>query len=248
MEVSTVAPALVARGVERAFGRVRALDGLDLEVRAGEVLGVVGPNGAGKTTFIRIVAGLLRPSAGTVDVLGLGAPGPRIAPHLGYMTQSPALYEDVTVEDNLVFFARLYGLTAGAARDRAAELLELMVLGDKRRSLVRDLSGGQRQRTNLACAMVHRPRLLMLDEPTVGVDPVLRRTLWDHFALMNREGATVLLTTHVMDEAGRCDRVAMIARGRTIAVGTPDELRRETGAETLEGAYLVFDEVGEAGR
>lgn len=233
------ASAVSARGLVRTFGRVRALDGLDLSVAPGEILGLVGPNGAGKTTFIRIVAGLLRPTAGEVRVLD-EHPGVHVAPNIGYMTQSPALYEDLPVRDNIVFFARLFGLSKRTARARADELIELVALRDKARTPVRDLSGGMRQRTNLACAMVHRPRVLLLDEPTVGVDPELRVGLWRRFAEMNEGGSTILITTHVMEEAARCRRVVMIADGRTIASGTPAELLRATGAETLEGAYLAF--------
>lgn len=232
-------PAIEARSLVRTFGALRALDGLDLEVRPGELLGLVGPNGAGKTTFIRVLAGLLRPNEGEVRVLGQ-RPGRIVAPAVGYMTQSPALYEDLTVRDNLVFFGRLFGLSSAQARDRATELAALVDLGGKERVPVRALSGGMRQRTNLACAMVHRPRLLLLDEPTVGVDPVLRVRLWAHFADLNRSGTTILVTTHVMDEAERCARIAFVSEGRTIATGTPGELRERSGTRTLEQAFLSF--------
>jgi ABC-2 type transport system ATP-binding protein len=232
--------AVEAHGVVQTFGHVRALDGLDLAVKRGEILGLVGPNGAGKTTFIRLIAGLLRPTAGEIVVLG-GKPGARgVVERTGYMTQSAALYEDLTVRENLVFFGRLYGLTRTRANANAGRLEELMSLQEKRSALVRELSGGLRQRTNLACAMIHEPELLLLDEPTVGVDPVLRRSLWEHFAELNSRGTTILVTTHVMEEAERCDRVAMIASGRTMAAGTSEELRRRTNAATLEDAYLVF--------
>jgi ABC-2 type transport system ATP-binding protein len=233
------APAIRARGLVRTFGSVRALDGLDLEVPAGTILGLLGPNGSGKTTFIRVLAGLLRPNAGEVLVLGR-RPGLQTAPYVGYMTQAPALYDDLPVRDNLVFFGRLFGLATAEARRRADELMELVSLSQKAHTPVHDLSGGMRQRTNLACAMIHRPRLLLLDEPTVGVDPVLRVGLWDHFRSLNAQGSTVLLTTHVMDEADRCDAVALIDAGRTIAEGTPAELRERTGASTIEDAYLWF--------
>ncbi len=237
--------AIRASGLVRTFGRLRALDGLDLSVRAGEIVGLVGPNGAGKTTFIRVVAGLLRPTEGEVRVLGR-RPGPGVAPEIGYMTQSAALYEDLPVRDNLVFFGRLFGLAKREAKARALQLMDLVSLRERERSPVRVLSGGMRQRANLACAMVHRPRLLLLDEPTVGIDPVLRLALWDHFRELNVGGTTILITTHVMDEAERCQRVAMISAGRAIAVGPPAELRREAGAETLEEAFLAFRESREA--
>jgi ABC-2 type transport system ATP-binding protein len=161
---------------------------------------------------------------------------------IGYMTQSAALYEDLTLRDNLIFFGRLYGMRARDARRRATELAELTTLGAKLSTQVRDLSGGQRQLANLSCAMVHQPKLLLLDEPTVGVDPVLRRSLWRHFGELNAEGTTMLVTTHVMEEAEHCHRVAMISAGRAIALGTPEELRRTAGAATLEEAYLAFSD------
>jgi ABC-2 type transport system ATP-binding protein len=232
-------PAIFALGLVRMFGAVRALDGLDLEVPAGTILGLLGPNGSGKTTFIRVLAGLLRPTAGDVLVLGRH-PGLETAPHIGYMTQAPALYDDLPVRDNLVFFGRLFGLSTREAKARADELIALVSLTEKARTPVRDLSGGMRQRTNLACAMIHRPRLLLLDEPTVGVDPESRIGLWDHFRSLKAAGSTVLLTTHVMEEADRCDAVALIDAGRTIAGGTPVELRERAGASTIEDAYLWF--------
>ncbi|MGZ4155214.1 MAG: ABC transporter ATP-binding protein [Actinomycetota bacterium] len=231
--------AIVAQDVVRSFGRLRALDGLDLEVRSGEMLGLVGPNGAGKTTFIRVVAGLLSPSAGTVRVFG-ERPGRSVAGRLGYMTQSPALYEDLTIVENLDFFGRVYGLSRRSARARGGELLELLRLSDKAETPVRALSGGQRQLANLAAAMIHTPRLLLLDEPTVGIDPVLRVALWEHFRRLQASGTTLLVTTHVLDEAERCDRVAFIASGRTIAVDVPAALRERAGATTLEAAFLTL--------
>lgn len=230
-------PAIQAQGLVKLFGDLHALDGFDLEVHTGEILGLIGPNGAGKTTFIRVVAGLTAPSAGTVRVLGSG-PGRRVAPDIGYMTQSAALYEELSVRENLLFFGKVYGLTARAARDRSEQLLELLRLTQKVDRPVHELSGGQRQLANLACSMVHSPRLLLLDEPTVGIDPELRRRLWTEFSELRDEGATMLVTTHVMDEADRCDRVAFIADGRVLDVGTAEDLRSRAGAPSLEEAFL----------
>jgi len=238
-EAMSAAPAIEARALVRAFGRLHALDGMDLEVRTGEILGLVGPNGAGKTTFIRSVAGLLRPTAGELRVLGQH-PGREVAQDIGYMTQSAALYEDLPVRDNLGFFGRLFGLSGEQVDERSAAVLEVVELSDKERELVRNLSGGMRQLTNLACAMIHGPRLLLLDEPTVGIDPVLRLRLWEHFRDLNAAGTTILVTTHVMEEAERCHRVAMMAAGRTIAVDTPAEILRLAGVDSIEEAYLVL--------
>jgi len=232
--------AVRAAGLVRTFGKVRALDGLDLTVRRGEILGLLGPNGSGKSTFIRVIAGLLRPTAGTVMVLERRIPDRGISARIGYMTQSAALYEDLTPRENLIFFGRLYGLTRGEAAGRAADLIARVDLTEKADAPVHQLSGGMRQRSNLACALIHRPELLLLDEPTVGIDPRNRRSLWDYFKDLNAAGATLLVSTHIMDDAERCHRVAMIEQGRIIAAGTPAELRRASGAATMEDAYLAF--------
>ena len=247
MAAMEVERGIVAEDLVCTFGHVRALDGLDLEVRVGEVLGLVGPNGAGKTTFIRAVAGLVPPAGGRLTVLG-HPPGRRVADRLGYMTQAPALYEDLTVVENIEFFGRIYGLTRSGTQERADELFELLRLTDKTDTPVRSLSGGQRQLTNLAAAMIHGPQILLLDEPTVGIDPELRRTLWRHFRSLNAGGTTILVTTHVMDEAEHCDRVALIASGRAIATGSVGELRERSGARTLEDAYLTLRDDAERRR
>jgi len=235
-----MADAIRVASVVRTFGAVRALDGLDLAVRAGEILGLLGPNGSGKSTLIRVIVGLLRPSSGTVVVLDERMPSRRVAARIGYMTQSAALYEDLTARENLIFFGRLYGLSRSEAKRRAAELIDRVSLSEKADVPVNRLSGGMRQRTNLACALIHRPELLLLDEPTVGIDPKARRGLWDYFYRLHGEGATIVVSTHIMDEVERCHRVAMIEQGRIIALGTPEELRRAVGASTIEDAYLAF--------
>ncbi|HCJ09860.1 MAG TPA: ABC transporter ATP-binding protein [Clostridiales bacterium] len=230
---------VAAEGLFKSFGRTRALDGLSLTVRRGEKYGLVGPNGSGKTTLIRTVVGLIVPDSGTVRVFGERVPSAGVSKRVGYMTQAAALYEDLTVRENLRFFARLFGTGTGRRLSaRVEETLELVDLADRGDSPVRTLSGGMRQRASLAAALIHEPELLLLDEPTVGVDPELRRALWDHFDRLNAQGRTFIISTHIMDEAERCDRVGFLRAGRLIAEGAPCSLRERAGSATLEEAYL----------
>jgi ABC-2 type transport system ATP-binding protein len=237
--------AIHASDLAHAFGPVRALAGFTLDVRHGEVLGLIGPNGAGKSTFIRAVAGLVGPDAGEIVVLG-ERPGRAVADRVGYMTQSAALYDDLSIRENLAFFGRVYGMSNADTHSRTDELLGMLHLTEKTDRPVHELSGGQRQLANLACAMVHRPTLLLLDEPTVGIDPELRRDLWLRFAELRDTGATILVTTHVMDEADRCDRIAFVADGRVLDVGTADELRTRNASDSIEAAFLRLRDGGGA--
>lgn len=230
-------PAMEVKNLVKSFGHVRAVDGLSLAVRPGEIYGLLGPNGSGKTTLIRLITGLLKPAAGIVTVLGQRMPDKRALAAVGYMTQAGALYEDLTVRENITFFARMCG---GVTRDRVGEMLALVELQDRAGSLVRQLSGGMKQRVSLACALVHRPRLLLLDEPTVGVDPQLRVSFWEYFQRLAGEGAALLVSSHVMDEAARCHRLGLIRQGRLLAEGTPPELLEQAGAASLEEAFLKF--------
>jgi ABC-2 type transport system ATP-binding protein len=228
--------AVVARGVRKRFGTLDALDGLDLEIRAGEIYGLLGPNGSGKTTFIRCMAGLVRPDAGDITVLGRTPREVVSAGRVGYMTQAAALYGDLSVDENLEFFARLEGVEDADAR--IEQVLGTVELLDRRRSIVSTLSGGMRQRVSLAAALLHQPDLLLLDEPTVGVDPVLRVEFWRHFRDLAAKGTTILVSSHVMDEASRCDRLGLIRAGRVLAQGSATELVARAGAPDLESAFL----------
>jgi ABC-2 type transport system ATP-binding protein len=237
-ETSTVA----VDGLAKAFGPIRALDGVSLSVGAGEIYGLLGPNGAGKTTLIRSLVGLIGADSGSVTVLGHRLPDRAALAEIGYMPQSPALYGDLTVEENARFFATIHGLRGKPAALRVAEALELVALAGRRHSVVATLSGGMRQRLSLACALVHGPRLLLLDEPTVGVDPQLRAELWQRFGEMSAQGTTIIVSSHVMDEAERCGRLGLIRFGRMLAEGTAEELRRRAGVERLEDAFLALSE------
>jgi len=230
--------AIHATGVRKQFGQLDALDGLDLQVRSGEIYGLLGPNGSGKTTLIRCLAGLIRPDAGSMTVLGQAPRDAVAAGRVGYMTQAAALYGDLSVDENLEFFARLEGVEDGDEKIEAA--LRTVDLLSRRRSIVSTLSGGMRQRISLAAALLHQPDLLLLDEPTVGVDPVLRQEFWAHFRTLAGKGTTILVSSHVMDEASRCDRLGLIRAGRVLAEGTATELTSRAGTRDLESAFLAL--------
>ncbi len=233
-------PAVEAHEVRKRFGLVEALRGLTVTVRTGEIYGLLGPNGSGKTTFIRAVAGLVRPEGGTLSVLGQAPRDAVGTGHIGYMTQAAALYVELSVDENLRFFAALLGLHD--VDRRIEEVLRTVDLLDRRRSVVATLSGGMRQRLSLATALLHEPRLLLLDEPTVGVDPALRRGFWDHFRGLAQRGVTILVSSHVMDEAARCDRLGLIRDGRVLAEGSASELVARAGTTDLESAFLALSE------
>ena len=219
--------------VTKEFGDIKALDGVTLRVRRGEIYGLLGPNGAGKTTLIRVIVGLIAPKSGTVTVLGSKLPNLDVLRKVGYMTQQAALYPGLSVEENVRFFAAINGVENGVK-----DALEFVDLYARRGSVVSTLSGGMRQRCSLACALVHRPQLLLLDEPTVGVDPQLRVELWEQFRRMAADGTTIIVSSHVMDEAERCQRLGLIQYGRLLAEGSPSEVRAQAGTQNLEEAFL----------
>jgi ABC-2 type transport system ATP-binding protein len=232
--------AVEAENVRKRFGAVEALAGLSLSIYEGEIYGLLGPNGSGKTTLIRCLAGLLRTDGGRLAVFGVA---PRVAVsagRVGYMTQVPALYTELTVDENLRFFAALHGVRE--VERRVEESLRTVDLLDRRRSVVGTLSGGMRTRVSLASTLLHDPRLLLLDEPTVGVDPVLRRDFWAHFRGLAAKGITILVSSHVMDEASRCDRLGLIRAGAVMAEGSAGALISRAGAHDLEGAFLTLAE------
>jgi ABC-2 type transport system ATP-binding protein len=215
-------------------GRRRVLHGIDCAVPGGSVTGLLGPSGSGKTTLIRAVVGVQIVRAGTVTVLGRPAGSAELRREVGYVTQAPSIYDDLSVRENARYFASLYGLGAAHADAAIADVGLTSAHGQ----LVGNLSGGQRSRASLACAMIGTPRLLVLDEPTVGQDPVLRADLWAKFHAMAAAGTTLLVSSHVMDEAGRCDRLLLIREGRLVGDDTPDAIRALAGTDDLEEAFL----------
>jgi ABC-2 type transport system ATP-binding protein len=224
--------------LERRFGDLVAVRDVSLTVRRGEIFGVLGPNGAGKSTTIRMLCGILDPTGGRGTVVGydIQKEPEQIKERIGYMTQRFSLYEDLTVQENLEFYAGIYSLASGQRRRRIAQVLERSGLGARREQLAGTLSGGWKQRVALASSTIHEPPLLFLDEPTAGVDPLSRREFWEQINQLAASGTTVVVTTHYMDEAERCHRLAFIFRGRLLGVGTPGEMvaARRLGVVELE--------------
>ena len=221
----------------RRGGRL-VLPGVSLEVRRGVVTGLLGPNGSGKTTLIRSIVGVQIVESGEVTVLGAPAGSPELRSVVGYVTQAPSVYGDLTVRENLQYFARILD----AAPERGDEAIHTVALGDHADQVVGTLSGGERSRVSLATALLGQPEVLVLDEPTVGLDPVLRRDLWNTFHELAAAGATLLVSTHVMDEAERTDDLVLLREGQIVATGSPDELRDRTQADDLEEAFLALAE------
>lgn len=236
--------AIETRDLAVRRGRTTVIDGLDLEVPRGAVVGLLGPSGSGKTTLMRAIVGVQIIAGGSVSVLGEPAGSAPLRHRVGYMTQQASIYEDLTVRANLRYFARVQGAPI-AEVDRVLERTDLTAQADQ---LARTLSGGQANRVSLAAAMLGSPDLLVLDEPTVGLDPVLRADLWGIFRRLAEDGTTLLVSSHVMDEATRCDRLLLMRAGAVIADTTPDELLRTTGAASAEEAFLDIIEEDSAGR
>jgi ABC-2 type transport system ATP-binding protein len=223
------------------YGKLRVINDISLQIPPGTSFGLLGPNGSGKTTLIRLLVGLLKPTGGSVRCLGR-APSAS-ARLIGYMPQLPALYSELSVEQNIDFFARIYGLRDKKKRaPRVAEVIKLVDLWPKRKVQAMKLSGGMKQRVSLACAIVHSPPLIFLDEPTVGLDPELRVHFWEYFNNLTQSGATLIVSSHTMDDAAHCQKLVFLREGRVIALGSPAELRAATGNReaTLEDAFLYF--------
>ena len=234
--------AVEARDLTFSYGSLQVLNGLSLSVREGEVFGVLGANGSGKTTLMRLMVGLLRHDGGTLAIHG-EPPSPRQAARVGYMPQLSALYQELSVRENVDFFARMYGMSDSGARARSVdEAIEMVDLKPRSSDTIANLSGGMRQRVSLAIALVHRPALLLLDEPTVGLDPDVRAAFWERFRRMADSGTTIMVSSHTMDDATHCDRLAFLRDGKVIALDTPSALRAATGRAdaSLEDAFIHF--------
>jgi ABC-2 type transport system ATP-binding protein len=233
-------PMVVVNQLVKQFGKLRAVDNLSMNIRAGETFGLIGPNGSGKTTLIRMLVGLILPTSGTIQIMKERIPSNKVAAQMGYMTQLSALYLDLTARENMQFFCNIYGLRGKEQKLRIMEMLERVELADRANDVVGKFSGGMRQRLSLACALVHHPTIALLDEPTVGVDPELRRSFWDYFAQLNSEGVTIIVSTHHLDEALRCERLGLMRNGVLLVQDSPQEVLRQSGQHDMEEAFLFY--------
>jgi ABC-2 type transport system ATP-binding protein len=232
--------AISCTNLTKRFGSITAVDDLSIRVPRGTLLGLLGPNGAGKTTLIRILLGLTRITEGMAEVLGESVPSKEILPRVGYMPQNLATYLDLTVEQNLSLFGHLQGMRGKPLSERIDESLKRVALAERKKDLVAHLSGGMQRRVSLAAAILSDPELLLLDEPTVGVDPELRAEFWEYFRQIAGRGQTVVMTTHYMEEASQCDKVAMMHEGRLLAFDTPSAIKARTKAATMDAAFLAL--------
>lgn len=223
-----------------AFGAEQVLNDINLRVKKGEIFGLLGPSGAGKTTLVKLIVGILEADRGSIHVGEEKVPSFNVMKSMGYMAQADALYEELSAQENLHFFATLYGMKKEARKKAIASVLEVVDLTDHLHKLVRHFSGGMKKRLSLAISLLHHPQILILDEPTVGIDPVLRHANWQELIKLKEGGMTIVLTTHVMDEAEKCDRLAMLRDGHIIACDTPDNLKKSQGVASLEEAFLAF--------
>jgi ABC-2 type transport system ATP-binding protein len=232
--------AVVTRALRKEFGPRVAVEGLDLTINRGEVFGLLGPNGSGKTTTIRMLTGLMSPTTGSAEVVGYDTDkqSERVRERIGYMSQRYGLYDDLTVFENLRFYGTVYGLHGEARAARLDQHLKELGLAERRNQMAGTLSGGWKQRLALACATAHSPEMLFLDEPTAGVDPAARRDFWASIYDLAKAGTTILVTTHYMDEAERCQRIAFLSRGRLIALGTVDEISRQFQQPSIEDVFI----------
>lgn len=242
----TEAFAITTENLRKEFDGLVAVDDLNLRIKKGVLYGMIGPNGSGKTTTIKMLMGIQRPTKGTGSILGECIPVKDNIQKIGYMPQEMAVYYDLSIHENLELFAELYSVKKEDFQRREKDLLEMVDLVERKDDAVSELSGGMKHRVSLACTLVHEPEVLFLDEPTVGVDPELRAGFWKYFGKLKERGKTIIMTTHYMDEAVRCDVVGMMRAGRMIAEGTPDELLARTSTDNLEDAFLFYSREGKA--
>ncbi|WP_078410666.1 ABC transporter ATP-binding protein [Priestia abyssalis] len=226
--------------ISKAFGKQQVLKDISLDIHEGEIFGLLGPSGAGKTTLVKQLVGLDLPTSGENFLFQEKMPSLQLMERVGYMAQSDALYGELSAKENLQFFAALYGLKGKKQQQRMNDVMEVVQLTNHMNKLVSNYSGGMKRRLSLAISLLHEPDILILDEPTVGIDPVLRKSIWEAFYDLKKKGTTIIVTTHVMDEAEKCDRLGLMRDGRLIAIGAPKELKDKTNTSTIEDAFLIY--------
>lgn len=232
--------AIEVKHLNKSFDKKQILYDISLDVHKAKILGLLGPSGSGKTTLVKLMAGIDTPDSGEVYVLGQKVPNLKMLNKIGYMAQADALYGELTAEENLKFFASMYGLSKADQKKRIEEVMNIVNLYDSLKIQVKKYSGGMKRRLSLAIALLHEPPILVLDEPTVGIDPVLRISIWEELYALCESGSTIIVTTHVMDEAEKCHELGMLREGRMIALGTPEEILKASNSETIEEAFLFY--------
>lgn len=225
-------------------GNIKAVDGLNLSILKGEIYAFIGANGSGKTTTIKMLTGILDPTSGSINVFGLSVPKNRkvISRYIGIAPQDYSIYNDLTVMENVKFFANVYGMSKHKFEGKIEQLIHILQLEDKKDALVSNLSGGMKRRVSIACALIHSPRLVFFDEATVGIDPILRKFFWEYFNKLKKEGLTLVITSHVMDEAERADRIGLIRAGKLIDEGKPKELKEKHNVDTIEEVFIKLSD------
>jgi len=235
---------IVLDSIHKYFGNKQVLNNISLSIPSGSIYGLLGPSGCGKTTTVKIMAGILSATSGETWVLGQRMPDLSVMNHIGYLAQSDALYSSLSGTENLTFFGNIFGLSGADLKKRIKEVLELVNLGDDLSKPVFAYSGGMKRRLSLAVTLLHRPEILILDEPTVGIDPLLRESIWNELYMLAKNKITILVTTHVMDEAEKCMNLSMMREGQILATGTPAEIVQKTGLSTLEEAFIFYSKGG----
>ncbi len=237
-------PLVKIENLTKKFGKITAVDSINIEIPKGKIFGLLGPNGAGKSTTIRMICGVLRPSSGKGTAFGydIVKDSEKIKLNIGYMSQKFGLYEDLTVYENLKFYTEIYNVKKSQVEQRIDQIVKMAGLEGRKNQITKTLSGGWKQRLALGCTLIHRPQLLILDEPTAGVDPVSRRVFWEIIYRLSRQGISILVTTHYMDEAESCDEVAFMFQGKVIGQGTPEKIIEEQGVKNLEDVFIKYEE------
>ncbi|HHT7239309.1 ABC transporter ATP-binding protein [Bacillus cereus] len=230
---------IILRDVSKKFGKKEVLYNLSLQIEKAEIFGVVGPSGSGKTTLIQMIAGINESTTGDVIVFNTIMPNLNEMKRIGYMAQADALYEELSAYENADFIATMYGLKGKRKKERIEEVFELVQLSEHMKKQVQHFSGGMKKRLSLAIALLHEPEILILDEPTVGIDPLLRKSIWEKFYDLKKKGTTIIVTTHIMDEAEFCERLGLIREGNLVAIGTPEELKKQTSSGRIEDVFML---------